>query len=172
MTLKQRIRNYSLKKLGKNAGANAAYPGFISVKRFAIVFEKGAADKDVLDFAKKLKAEGKDVELLAYIPRKRKEITEQQTYKYFCKDDVNWYGKPSAEVLSTFIKQDFDVLISLNDKDQSPIQFLTIAGKANFTIGLKSSTLKVLDLQVARPDGDDFSPVFKEVDFYLRFINK
>lgn len=172
MTIKQRIRNYFLKKVGKNSDASSVYPGFASVKKLAIVFEKGGADQAVLDFVKKLKAEGKDVELLAYIPRKRKEITEQQSYEYFCKDEVNWYGKPSAEVLSAFTKQDFDVLISLNDKVESPIQFLTMAGKANFTIGLKSSGLKILDLQVARPDGDDFSPVFKEIDFYLRFINK
>jgi len=172
MTLKERIRNYSLKKLGKPSGEAAPYPGFLSVKRLAIVFEKGPADEAVLAFAEKLKTDGKHVAMLAYIPRKRKEITEYQPYEYFCKDDVNWYGKPNAEVLSNFIKQDFDVLISLNDKDQSPIQFLTVAGKANFTIGLKSSNLKVLDLQVARPDGDDFSPVFKEVDFYLRFINQ
>lgn len=172
MTLKQRIRNYSLNKLAKGHNSTTPYPGFTAIKRIAIVFERGTADKSVLAFAEKLKAEGKEVELLAYIPKKRKEVADLQPYEYFCKDDTNWYGKPNAEVLSTFTTKDFDVLISLNDKGESPIQFLTMACQANFTIGLKSSVLKVLDLQVARPDGDDFSPVFKEVDFYLRFINK
>lgn len=172
MGLKQRLRNYSLKKLEKQFGDNSNYSGFSKIKRIAIVFEQSeSAERAVSDFVKKLTSEGKQLNMLTYIPKKRKEILEYKAFDYFCKDDVNWYGKPKPEAVSGFTKEQYDVLITLNDKT-SPVQFITLSTKADFTVGLSSSDLSVLDLQVAKPENGDYASVFKEVDYYLRFINK
>ena len=171
MTLKQRLRNYSLNKLQKQFSKNGGYPGFAAIKKVAIVFEQGIAEKAVQDFVKKLSSENKEVEVLTYIPKKRKEITDHKPFNFFCKDDLNWYKKPKAEAISDFTSQPFDVFITLNDK-ASPLQFVTLSSKASFTIGLNSSNLTILDLQVSKPQGDDYASVFKEIDYYLRFINK
>jgi len=172
MTLKQRIRNYSLKKLGKSKKPGIPYPGYEAIKEVVIIFEKGPADQAVQNFARQLKTDHKKVQLMAYIPQKRKEIIEHQPFEYFCKDDINWYGRPKPEVLTSFGKNRPDVLISINEKGESPLQFLAIACNANFSIGLKKTALQIYDLQVAHPKGQDFTSVFKEVDYYLKFINQ
>lgn len=172
MTIKQRLRNYSLNKLLKQFPANGSYLGFKAIKTVAIVYEQGAATKDVQAFAKKLSDEGKKVEALMFIPKKRKDITDHQPHNFFCKDDLNWVGKPKQEGVSDFTSAQYDVLITLNDKEVSPVQFITLSSKASFTIGLSSSHLSVLDLQVSKPEGDDYTSVFKEIDYYLRFINQ
>lgn len=172
MTLKQRIRNYSLKKLGKKNKPGTPYPGYKTIRKVVILFEKGAAEQAVMNFVKQLKADSKQVEILAYLPQKRKDITDPQPTEYFCKDDVNWYGRPKPEVLATLEQSRPDVLISLNEKKESPLQFLTVACNANFSIGLQKSVLQVFDLRVAHPEGQDFAPVFKEIDYYLKFINQ
>lgn len=171
MNLKQKIRDYALQKSRNISYRPADYPGFETLKKLAVVFESGRQDESVKAFVKRMKDNGKSVRLMAYIPKKRKELQDVPEFDHFTKDDINWFGKPKSEEVKKFLNDGYQVFITLNERQESPIQFITVSAKADFIIGLTNGKIARLDLQVNLGEGHDYNKAFKEAEYYLRFIN-
>lgn len=172
MGLKNKLRDYLLQKSRNISYRPADYKGYEKMKSIAIVFESGKQDKLIFDFAKKMEEEGKQVQLLGFVNLKRKEIQAPPTFNHFTKDEVNWIGKPKSEEIGSFLNGTYEVFITLNERAESPIQFITVAAKSDFIIGLRNDTVARLDLQVGTGSNHDYKEVFKEAEYYLKFINK
>jgi hypothetical protein len=171
MSWMKKIRDYMLQKSRNIAYRPLDYPGFEKLKSMALVFESGKQDETILSFAKQMKAAGKEVELLGYIPRKRKEIQSPPEFNHFTKTEVNWYGKPKSGDVKQFLEGTYQVFITLNEREESPIQFVTVAAKADFVVGLSNGKVARIDLLVGSGENYDYNAVFKEVEYYLKFIN-
>ncbi len=171
MSWMKKIRDYMLQKSRNIAYRPADYPGFEKLKSVAIVFESGQQDDTIMAFAKQIKAAGKEVELLGYIPRKRKEIQSPPDFYHFTKDEVSWFGKPKSDDVKQFLNGTYQVFITLNERVESPIQFVTVAAKADFAVGLSNGKVARIDLLVGSGENHDYKAVFKEVEYYLKFIN-
>lgn len=148
------------------------YPGFDRVESVAIAFETGEDDQLILDFAKQLKGKGKKVNLMAYIPKKRKEITDLPPYEHFTRSELNWFGKPKSEEVKKFLEPHYGVFIVLNRKDDSPLEFITAAVGADFSIGLRIPCFTRFDLVLEQKEESGLQGVFKEIEYYLSFINQ
>ena len=147
------------------------YPGFDRVKNMAIAFEAGQYDQQILNFAKQMEQSGKQVHLLGYIPKKRKEVTEFPSYNHFTKTELNWYGKPKSEDVKEFLKPHYGVYSSLNTKNDNPLEFVTAGIGADFSVGLRIPCFTRFDLVLEQQD-EDLQKVFREIEYYLNFINK
>lgn len=147
------------------------YPGFDLVKTIAIAFEAGEYDRQILDFAHKMEQAGKTVHLLGYIPRKRKEITDLPRYNHFTKNELNWYGKPKSEDAKAFLKPHYEVFIALNTKNDSPLEFISAAVTADFSVGLRVPCFTRFDLVLEQKE-EGLQKVFEEIEYYLNFINQ
>lgn len=172
MNLMQKIRDYALQKSRNIAYRPADYPGFDKLHKLAVVFESGRQDQAIKDFVSRMKDNGKEVQLLGYIPQKRKELQTIPDFDHFTKDELNWLGRPKSDDVKKFLNGEYQVFITLNERHESPIQFITVAAKADFIIGLRNGKVARLDLQVGSPQDYDYNKVFGEVEYYLRFINK
>ncbi len=171
MSWMKKIRDYALQKSRNISYRPADYPGFEKLKSVAIVFESGKQDETIMSFAKQMKTEGKEVHLLGFIPQKRKEMQSPPEFSHFTKDEVNWYGKPKSEEVTQFLNGTYQVFITLNEREESPIQFVTVAAKADFVVGLSNGKVARIDLLVGTGKTHDYKAVFKEVEYYLKFIN-
>ncbi len=171
MNFVQKLRDYFFLR-GRNTSFRPAdYSGFENWKRMAILFESGNYDEQILDFAKKMKGEGKEVELMGFIPRKRKEVIDVPKFPHFTKTEVKGLGKPKSDDVSAFLKNHFEVFISLNEKRESPLQFIEAATQADFAIGLRKVKYARFDLILESNPNQNIGDIFKEIEYYLKFIN-
>lgn len=171
MSIKKRFRTYSLKKAVRSVNQRVEYPGYGNLRSIVLVFDASKEVEEVLELVRKLEADGKEVQLQAYIPRKGKEITEKPEYPYFCKDDINWYGRPSAQVLKTLKDNQAEVYISLNRQQSSPLQFISALFSGIFTIGIRESGVKLFDLNLGIAEDTSMRQIVDEIYYYLQFIN-
>lgn len=167
-----RIRKYHLKQLSKKHLPSGEYPGMPAVAKIALVFTEGE-DRGAIDaFVTKMKELGKEVSLLSYHPRKRKELEVPPPHLHFCSNEVNWYGKPVAEDVKDFLKPVYDVCIALPYPEGSPLEFILAEVRAAFTIGVSPSQKNPFDLLLRANDRDKLSKTFDEIIYYLNFINQ
>lgn len=172
MTVNSKFREYMLLRSRKTGFRPNDYPGFDLVESVAIAFEGGEDDKLILDFARKMEKAGKKVNLMAYIPKKRKEITDLPPFDHFTKSELNWFGKPKSEEVKKFLEPHYGVFIVLNRKNDSPLEFITAGVGADFSIGLRIPCFTRFDLVLEQKEETGLQGVFKEIDYYLNFINQ
>lgn len=170
MNLRARIRNYQLTRYRKKQEHPTRYEGFERLGSIALVFESGAHDKLVLEFARGLRNFGKEVKLLGYIPKKRKDLMDIPPFSHFTMDEIGWTGKPSSEDVESFLKARFDAFISLNPEEDHPLEFVETQVNSDFKIGLKISD--EFDLIVGQNDDTPWEELFHEIEYYLKFINQ
>ncbi|MDZ7846665.1 MAG: hypothetical protein U5L96_07780 [Owenweeksia sp.] len=93
-------------------------------------------------------------------------------FHHFTKNELSWYGKPKSEEVRQFVKPHYGVYISFNTKPGSPLQFVNAGIDADFSIGLQHPSFTRFDLVVGQSDGASLQDVFKEMEYYLNFINQ
>lgn len=89
---------------------------------------------------------------------------------YFTKKDLNWYGRPSANSVTHFVNEQYDLLIDLTHYDCVPLRFVLHQSKAKFKIGrFSEENTTYYDLLLSVPE-DSLSHYMDQVDHYLNMI--
>ncbi|MCP4122910.1 MAG: hypothetical protein GY751_14260 [Bacteroidetes bacterium] len=92
---------------------------------------------DFIDFAKKyadeLRLGGRSVELLAYVPKRKK--NRSYTLPYFTKEDTNWHYKPNLPDVNNFMERPFDLLVNISPDKIMPLEYICALSASKFTIG-------------------------------------
>lgn len=86
-------------------------------------------------------------------------------YKFFTKEDLNWWGKPQNEVVAKFIHTPFDLLLDLSIENYFPIQYVTALSQAKFIIGRKTALPFSPDLAIDMDQEDKYR---KEVEAEIK----
>lgn len=101
---------------------------------------------------------------------------------YFCKSDLNWYGKPQKEI-QAFIESEFDILFDLELEPNLTLKHVLKMSCAKMKVGPKQENWPYLDydVQIGRKESQpiegeehiDPMIVWKEqVDRTIQFISK
>ena len=170
MNLRARIRRYQLTRYRNKQEHPNSYDGFERLASIALVFESGANDKLVLEFARVLRNFGKEVKLLGYIPTKRKDLLDIPPFSHFTTDEIGWTGKPSSEDVDTFLKEHYGAFISLIADTDHPMEFVESQVGADFKIGIKAGP--AFELVVGKDGETPWEELFHEIEYYLKFINQ
>lgn len=115
---------------------NAQHVGLIYLERD---FEFRQA---IVNLSKHLKEEldVKSVSVLSYVDTEAKDtprwLVKKLSSGYFCKSDLNWYSKPTTEVVN-FTDIEFDILIDLELDPILPLKFVLKSSKAKMKVGPK-----------------------------------
>jgi hypothetical protein len=94
----------------------------------------------IKDLAKHLKDElgVRNVSMLSYVNKESKEapgwLVKKLNSGYFCKSDLNWYGKPVNEV-QAFVDSEFDILIDLEISPILPLKYVLRSSNAKMKVG-------------------------------------
>lgn len=120
------------------------------------------------EHSKKVKALGffnsKEVPQLTY---------SRLEYDFFAAKELNWFGKPSAPVISNFINEEFDLLIDLNIHDHFPLKYISALSKAKFKVGkYKEQEEAVYDMMIDADNTQTLKYFLRQVDTYIAMLNK
>lgn len=90
---------------------------------------------------------------------------------YFTEKDFGFGGSLKSNNLKSFVKNDFDLLISYASEDNLFVNLITLLSNAKFKIGFANIDDRLFDLIIADPN---FNPsVFnKEIKKYLTILKK
>jgi hypothetical protein len=94
--------------------------------------------KTVNDFARKLKEEGKKVEILSFINKKRNEVEFHPVINcsFYFNDELSFCNIPNNTDVDNFIQKNFDILIDFNLYKNAQNIYIATASKAAFKIGI------------------------------------
>ncbi len=175
MGLKSTLRKFQLKKLINNPIKTKLYKGFDSIEWIGISYERSNSKDDILKYAARMKSAGKKVQLLEYIPFTQKEIEKKGIATeglWFCKSDLSFSGNPNNANVEKFLKQGMDVYLDLNSKAQHPLDFISLKAKSSLKAGSSLKEDLSMDLMLSITENNNFEQLFKELDYYLNFINQ
>ncbi len=110
---------------------------------------------------------------IGYYPDKKmpENLSSSPLRQYFCKVDVNWYGKCISPEAVNFTEQEFDILIDFNLADHPVMHYLAELSMARMKVGRRAYTGNPYDFILST--GEQFSPkVFtEELEHYLLTID-
>ena len=155
-----------------NLHGSTDYPGWDSTQRIAIYFEVlPNFEKDIEAWQKILESEGKEVELLAYQPIKRKNLDDSRQRPTICKDDRNWWSKPRGEDYSSFIQHNYEVFIDLSRGNEAVHEIVARSVNASLKVAFDPQKEAWADMLVKCEKSGLSESCRKEVLALLKFIN-
>ena len=113
--------------------------------------------RTIKDIAKHLEEDFgvRRVSMLSYVDAKRTPgwLVKKLDSGYFCKTDLNWYGKPKKEI-QAFTESEFDILFDLELEPNLPLKHVLKMSSAKMKVGAKQEDWPYLDydLQIGRKE--------------------
>ena len=151
------IKNFFLNLRTKNALNNQSVvrksTAPTQTSRYGILFTSAGDDKAMIirEFSKQLIGEGKNVRILEFIPKYKKN-TPLSGFPYFTNKDVTLLGQINNADEESFVKSDFDYLF-LADLELHPVMINVLArSHAKCRVGLHAEgRTPFLDLMIQMP---------------------
>ena len=93
---------------------------------------------------------------------------QQLTADYFCKKNLNWFGKPEFVQMHDFLLKDFDFLIDFSDEPFAAIQYVLGQSNAKLIIGTVPEFQDYYDLLIHSIDQSDKIEILKNIHLYTK----
>jgi len=177
MSLIKKIRLYFYNKnindLLKKTAPERKSMDLARAKSIGILFDANhIADREaVIGYAGKLERQGKKVHLLAYF--KGKDEKKNLSFKYFNDQHIKISYIPDNQAIKAFTSQKFDILFGLLFNENLPMEYICLASKARFRIGLYTNKIYCFDLMVSVPPKTvEVNSFFAEVESILPKMNQ
>jgi hypothetical protein len=148
-----------------------------AAKSVGIIYS--ADNIDEVELVKKyigyLREKGKKVKSLGYLAQKEmptnmKASIDQQC---FTQKEVSWYYKPTANIIDTFVNEEFDVVLDLNIGEQLPLTFVASLSRGKCKVGKYSKKNEGLyDVMIETGADNTLKYLLKNVDTYMDMLNK
>jgi hypothetical protein len=118
----------------------------------------------------KLQSQEKSGWLMGYIDEKMVPhyCLQQLTADYFCKKNLNWYGKPDFVQMNDFLKKDFDILIDFSDTPFPAIQYVLAQSQAKLIIGTLPEFKEYYDLYIQIEDPTNKYEILNNIQLYTK----
>ena len=121
--------------------------------------------KESLEFIQALEKKGKKVSALGYFNLKR--APENQSFDSFFAKETSWLGKPKSEKAAEFVKQKFDLLLTLNPDELPPLEWLAAQSQSAFKVGFATGRPNDFDMQLETPTGKGIRYFTDQLAMYL-----
>ena len=119
--------------------------------------------------------EEKKISCKAYGYVHQKEIPQEmlfwKSYSFITRNDLNWYHKPTGEVVESFYTQDPDILFDLTDNAPLELQFLVQLSTARFKIGIYTEEENDYDLMINLTQRHDVGYLTEQIEHYVSMLN-
>ena len=121
----------------------------------------------IVGFATHLKSLQKEVQLLAYLPKRA--FGFQYPFPYITLKDTNWYGKPGGGTTGFFMRSPFDLMINFSTNDDLPLEYISAVSPANFRVGFnKAADNANYDLILIPKENKNISNLIQNLEHYLK----
>ncbi len=149
-----------------------------NAKSVGILFyiENESDFKRLLSFVKVLKGDYgvRNVSSLALYSENEEPFFLQSklSFDFFLPSDLNWKREPLKPVCSTFVQEEFDLLIDLTEDFNIPLRNLLLKSKAKFKVGRYSEENQTFYDLMINAEGANFSEFTQESLRYLTMIHE
>jgi hypothetical protein len=92
---------------------------------------------------------------------------QQLSADYFCKKNLNWYGKPSFIQLDDFLDKDFDILIDFSRNNLPSLHYILAMTKAKLLIGGNEHSQELYDIFIDDEEELAHHQFLSVIDNYL-----
>lgn len=170
-SIKRLLHRHFLRKELQDLQIQRVTTNLSDARDVGIVFKisDGEINKQVYDFANRLKTPDRRVILLGYLDAKQTMLN--YTFPYFNKSELNWYLEPVSRIALDFIERPFDIMISLCNQECLPIEYICALSHAKFRIGAYNpEKTYCYDMMLHVPASPGLDGFIKEVNYYLQRI--
>lgn len=153
------IKRYALKKhlSAKAVERDRQVVSLRNAKNIGMICEITDEDsyKDIFAVFSKLQTISK-VQMVGYIDENAVPFycLEQLAADYFCRKNLNWFGKPDMVQIDDFVNTEFDILLDFTKGSHAPIHYMLTLTKATFVVGGNPANRDYYDLLI---EGEDLS---------------
>jgi len=162
-----------LKKQRKQQVCKRYFHNFNTAKKVGLLYLYDVKmDSEINEFAKFFAGRQIKVQLLAYTP----EAVLPQSFlttinkKMFCREQLNWFKKPAAPEVDTFIQEPFDILIDFSSAPIYPLQYIATLSHAQMRVGKLSYPDNPYEFILSVPENTDTSFFIEQLKHYLLSI--
>jgi hypothetical protein len=174
--IKEHIGKRVLKRKKKGFQREVRVHNFDSARSAVILF--GTDDPDSFPAIKEFRKfiEKKEITCKAYGYVHQKEIPQEmlfwESYSFITRNDLNWYSKPTGEVVESFYAEDPDILIDLTSHSPLELQYLVHLSTARFKIGIFTEEENDYDLMINLNRPSDVKFLTEQIEHYVSMLNQ
>lgn len=175
--IKENITRYSLKKEAAKVSRSKVMANYSDVKYIGVIYllQDEQTHKTVAEFVAKLQGQNKQIKVIGlfkgqiqplyYIPK--------LSFDLLMMKDINWMGRPKAEFVAPFLKEEFDVLFFLSQTTNVSLEYLYALSHAKLKVAADLPDINQYSDLMFKVNEDDFLPkLIKTSVHYLNVINK
>lgn len=166
-----KLLSVNTNKWAKNNSSQRSSTKYSSSESIGILFsidDRGKHDI-VKSLIKRFEADGKSVEVLAFLPDKKE--NHEFLFDFFTKKDISFWGKYRSGHVTKFINNSFDYLLHIDFEDNEVINGILAQSKAKCRVGGVSTTQsKHYELTIT-PHVNDFQRLTDEMYNYISLLN-
>ena len=156
-SVKNFFRKRKIRKLGRPVPTGLLPLSDIRTVNVIIDVEEVGYDvlkEEILAWGRSL---GKELDIYYFDFRKlsKNELLLTSIQTTVAKNDLNWFGMPAYDKVAPLIEQQSDLLISLVDNGDSPVDFVTKCAAARFKIGRKAYPGHCYDMVISGKQTED-----------------
>jgi hypothetical protein len=142
-----------------------------SAKTIGLLFDatQEATRRDCLAWADQLTKEGKKVSLLAYYDVTKPLVPAPQ-HTHFIAKELDFSLRPKSVKAAEFVKERFDLLLSINPNEQLPLAWAAAQSCAAMKIGWATELPNDLDIQIDTPNDRGITYFIAQLKAYLSVI--
>ncbi|HOG20605.1 MAG TPA: hypothetical protein PKW37_09215 [Salinivirgaceae bacterium] len=171
-TIKKRLREMSLKKALKKPNERS-FINYKDINHVQLLFNRiNDAQADIMSrFARFLLDEGKSVEVLIYVDTKKldPDFQNRKGISYFCRKQLNWYGKPKEEAYINFVSRQSDLMVVADFNNSFHSQWIATLSKAKTIVAPFNECNKWATLLIDTTK-NDYNEYLQQVVHYLGII--
>ncbi|MEM1323700.1 MAG: hypothetical protein AAGG75_25795 [Bacteroidota bacterium] len=167
----RRLHEYALLKKLDSQRIQRQPADYEQSKSIGILFDATQSQHwmPIKKYAKTLREKGKKLKILAYFHDKHKH--DEFPFHYFNRSQLDWLLRPVSSEVGEFIKQPFDVLMTLNQSASMALEYISALSRAQLRVGPYTEKTYCYDLMIETKDQQDLPNFIKEVEFYLNRMN-
>jgi len=122
----------------------------------------------VLQYAEKLKKQGKRVRLLGYFDDDTK--NENFTFRHFNRHQFDLFLRPKAQTVQEFMDQNFDILMTLDPQPRLFAEYISTLSRAPLRVGPSTENTYAFDLMI-ETKGNNLSQYIEQMELLLSKTN-
>lgn len=172
LKIKEKVFNYYQKK---QPTRTKHFRNYNDIRRILILFESDWLERhlQVKQLIREMQGDGKEVVAWGYVNKVDRQTPILRDFRVFGKKEINWFERPKTDVLTDFMREEFDVLIDLTIHPVLPLRYMALYAKADCKLGKAQPDLaKYLhDFMINLPEGqEDAAYLFDQIKHYLTTI--
>jgi hypothetical protein len=170
--LTRKILSYKAKGLIKKNLVLRSSMAYNQVNSIGIIFSIDTKEKHeiIKSLVKRLESDGKQVDVLAYLPRKKENY--EFLFDYFTGKDLSFWGNFTSETVLKFTQKPFDYLFYIDERSNFLIRTVLAMSKAKCRVAkFDDSNEQFSEMMVQVPGKNQLKHLVDEMYRYTKSLS-